>query len=323
MAQALAFAQMQSLRVNATVYETRYPDYDFAKLAYVDTTGPEWVPGVLTYSSNATGKAEFQSGYAKDIPLADVTQDGAMRGFQLAAIGYQWNLEEINTALGFPGANLPDRRARAARKAYMEFMYNLALRGSSEKGLGGLINYPGVTVATAAATGTSGVTFWVDENSVGTKTPVQILADINKVLTAGYLGTHGVELADTLILPFEAYTHIASTPYSAQNSTDTILSFLQRTNIYTQQTGRPLTVISNMALSKGSANGQSGRMVAYKNDAETVKIHLPMPHKFLPVYQDGPLNYTVPGIFRTGGLEVTDTVGMRYLDGISQPAKLD
>jgi hypothetical protein len=60
-------------------------------------------------------------------------------------------------------------------------------------------------------------------------------------------------------------------------------------------------------------------MVAYKNDGEYVKLHLPMPHRFLPVWQDGPLNYSVPGIFRTGGVELLTTVAMRYLDQISDP----
>lgn len=43
-----------------------------------------------------------------------------------------------------------------------------------------------------------------------------------------------------------------------------------------------------------------------------------MPHRFLPVYQDGPLNFTVPGIFRTGGVELLSTATMRYIDKISE-----
>jgi hypothetical protein len=72
-------------------------------------------------------------------------------------------------------------------------------------------------------------------------------------------------------------------------------------------------------LGTGAANGTTGRMVAYKYDGEYVKLHLPMPHRFLPVWQDGPLNYSVPGIFRTGGVELLTTVAMRYLDQISEP----
>lgn len=315
--QALAFVQGQSFKVNQRVYETRYPDWDFGRLVFVDTTGPEWAPGILTYTSDISGQANWQSGYAKDVPLADVSQSQSLRNFQLAAIGYQWNIEEVNSAIQV-GSSLPDRRARAARLAYMKFMYDLTLKGSAEKGLGGLINYSGVTATTAPADGTGSVTTWVDEDGVGTKTPAQIVRDINLALQGIYLSTYEQEMADTILLPVEAYNYIASTPYSA-TTMETILSFVQRTNIYTLTTGQPLTIRTVRELSTGDAAGTGGRMVAYKNDGDFVKLHLPMPHRFLPVYQDGPLNFTVPGIFRTGGLELLTNAGMRYIDGISEP----
>lgn len=316
--QALAFVTGQAYKINQRVYETRYPDWDFGRLIFVDTSGPEWSPGILTYSSDKSGRANWQSGYAKDIPLADVSQDMQTKNFQLAAIGYQWNLEEVNTTMGFPGAGLPDRRARAARLAYMKFMYDLTLKGSPEKGMGGLINYSGVVATNAPADGTNGSTLWVDAAGVGQKTPAQIVRDINIALQGISLATFEAELADTILLPVEAFNYIAATPYSA-TTMETILSFVMRTNLYTMQTTRPLTIRTVRELGKGSADGATGRMVAYKNDGEYVKLHLPMPHRFLPVYQDGPLNFAVPGIFRTGGVELLTTVAMRYIDQISEP----
>lgn len=315
--QALAFVTGQAYQINQRVYETRYPDYDFARLIYVDTSAPEWSPGIMTYTSDVSGAANWQSGYAKDVPLADVSQAMQTKSFHLAAIGYQWNLEEVNTTMAFPGANLPDRRARAARLAYMKFMYDLTIMGSPEKGLGGLINYSGVTATTAPNDGTGGATLWVDQNGVGQKTPAQIVRDINLGLMGVFRDTNDIELADTILLPHEALTYIAQTPYSA-TTMETILDFVARNNIYTRTTGRELTIRALSALST-QASGNTGRMVAYKNDPEYVKLHLPMPHRFLPVYQDGPLNFAVPGIFRTGGVELLTTKGMRYVDGISEP----
>lgn len=314
-AQALTFVQGQAFKINQTVYETKYPDYDFSRLIYVDTSGPEWAPGILTYTSDVTGQARWQSGYAKDVPLADVTQDMLPRSFSLAAIGYQYNIEEINTAIQV-GGSLTDRRARAARKAYMKFMHDLTLKGDATKGLGGLINYAGVNVSTAPNDGTGGVTTWVDANGVGTKTPAQIVRDINLMLGGIYTGTYETELADTLLLPFEAYNYAASTPYSA-TTTETILSFVQRTNLYTQQTGQPLTIRTVRELSTGNAAGTGGRAVAYRNSGDYVKLLLPMPHRFLPVHQAGWGQWEVPGIFRTGGVELLSTAAIRYLDSIS------
>lgn len=315
-AQALSLVTAQAFKVNQTVYETRFPDWDFGRLVFVDTSGPAWSPGILTYTSDLSGRANWQSGAAKDIPLADVSQDMQTKTFQLAAIGYQWNIEEVNTAYQV-GASLPDRRARAARLAYTKFMYDITLFGSAEKGLGGITNYPGITTITAPADGTGSVSFWVDEDGVGTKTPAQIVRDINVALQGISLATYEVEMADTILLPVEAYNYIAATPYSA-TTMETILSFVQRTNIYTLTTGRPLTIRAVRELGTAGA-GSTGRMVVYKNDQDYVKLHLPMPHQFLPVYQDGPLNWMIPGIFRTGGIELLTTVAFRYVDGISQP----
>lgn len=315
-AQALTLVTAQAFKVNQTVYETRFPDWDFGRLVFVDTSGPAWSPGILTYTSDLSGRANWQSGAAKDIPLADVSQDMQTKTFQLAAIGYQWNIEEVNTANQI-GASLPDRRARAARLAYTKFMYDLTLFGSAEKGMGGLTNYGGVTTTTAPADGTGSVTFWVDDDGVGTKTPAQIVRDINVALQGVMLASYETEMADTVLLPTEAFNYIAGTPYSA-TTMETILSFIMRSNIYTIQTGRPLTIRAVRELGTAGAGG-TGRLVVYKNDQDYVKLHLPMPHQFLPVYQDGPLNFTIPGIFRTGGIELLTSVAFRYVDGISQP----
>lgn len=316
-AQGLAFVQGQAYKINSKVYETIYPDWDFARLVFVDTSGPEWSPGILTYTSDATGVAKWQSGFAKDVPLADVNQDMSLKTFHLAAVGYQYNLEEVNTTLGIVGGTLPSRRARAARLAYNQFMYGLTVAGDPVKGLLGLVNQTVVPRTTVPADGTGSVTFWVNENGVGTKTPAQIVRDMNILISGSYRATFQTEMADTVALPPEALEYIAATPYS-ETTMETILSFVMRTNLYTMKTGQPLTIVSWPDLSTAGENG-TGRMVAYKNDEDYVKLHLPMPHKFLPVHADGPFNFVIPGIFRTGGIELENTVAFRYGDGVSQP----
>jgi hypothetical protein len=320
-AQGLAFVQGQAFKINSKVYETKYPDWDFARLVFVDTSGPEWSPGILTYTSDMTGVAKWQSGAAKDVPMADVSQDMVQKTFHLAAVGYQWNLEEVNTTLGIIGGSLPNRRARAARLAYMQFMYNLTVKGDPVKGLGGLINQGAAKLTVAPADGTGSVPFWVNEDGVGTKTPAQIVRDLNAAISGSYRASFETELADTVALPPEALEYLAATPYS-ETTMETILSFVQRTNLYTLKTGQQLTFVSWPELSTAATSAGfegMGRMVVYKNDEDYVKLHLPMPHKFLPVYADGPFNFAVPGIFRTGGIELQTAVAFRYVDGISQP----
>jgi hypothetical protein len=65
-----------------------------------------------------------------------------------------------------------------------------------------------------------------------------------------------------------------------------------------------------------AGSGATKRMVAYANRQDVVKLHLPMPHRFLPVATQDSIHFDVPGIFRTGGVEVLRPGAFRYLDGI-------
>jgi hypothetical protein len=45
----------------------------------------------------------------------------------MAAIGYRYTLEELGQAMMLPNTNLTIERAAAARRAYEEMVYNIAL----------------------------------------------------------------------------------------------------------------------------------------------------------------------------------------------------
>lgn len=309
----LAFVQSNAYTINTRVYETRYPDLDFGRLIYVDSSAPEYSPGIVTFTSNAYGRADWYSSGAKDVNKANIGRDKSESKVHMAAVGYGYDLEEVGQAalLGIP---LDAGKAAAARRAYTEFMWNVTLKGDTDKSLYGLVNQVGVTAATAPADGTGSVTTWFNGSGVLTKTPAQIVRDVNALLTGIYTGSQTVELADTLLLPIATLAFLGASTMSDTN-TESLLSFIQRTNIYTQSTGQQLTVRGVLGLDNAGAGGTK-RMVAYRNAEDVAKLHLPMPHRFLPVYQDGPTSWEVPGIFRTGGVEVMRPGAFRYLDGI-------
>ena len=62
--------------------------------------------------------------------------------------------------------------------------------------------------------------------------------------------------------------------------------------------------------------GGTTRLVAYRKDPEVLKLHMPMPHRFLPAWQSGPLRWDIPGVMRLGGLDVRLPKEVVYLDGI-------
>ena len=305
--QALGFVTDQTLRINTEVYAIQYPEQDYASLVPVDSTGPEWSRGVTSYISDRVGAARWQSGNAKDVPMADVTRAKVDTYFEMAAIGYEYNLEEINTAALIPGTNLTTMKADAAREAAQTFLYELCMFGDAVKNMPGLTTSAGVTAGLVAQNAGATSRLWTQ------KTPQEILTDINTLITGIYTGSNTVEMANTLLLPINAMLYIATQTLTATNS-ETILSFVQRTNSYTVVTGQPLLIRGVRDLETKGAGGV-GRMVAYNRNPRVLSFFLPMPHRFLPVWQNGPLNFAIPGIFRTGGLEIRRPAAIRYADG--------
>jgi hypothetical protein len=121
-------------------------------------------------------------------------------------------------------------------------------------------------------------------------------------------------LADTVLLPDAVLIYLAQTRMS--NIEGNLLSWIQKYNVYTLQTGQQLTIRAVRGL-ESAGSGGVGRMVAYRRDPQVIKFHLPMPHRFFPVWQTGPLVFDVPGIFRLGGVEVRRPGAIRYADGVS------
>ena len=311
--QALGFVRPQFYNIERTIYEVKYPSFDYASLVPVVTEGSEWARGTLFRSIDSAGRAEFLNGKGFDMPFADVTASQYTKGFELAGIGYEWGLEELSVA-ALEGRALGDDKARAARRIAEQFLWNVAMTGrtdgnlsTSEKGWTGLLNDPNVPAITAPA-GAGGGTAWTG------KTANEIGADFNSALTGVITTTNETEEADTVLLPTSRYNYIASTPRTT-GTDSTILSFLQANNVYTQRTGRPLLIRGFRGLETAGAAG-SKRMVAYRRAPDVVRFHLPMPHKFLQPFQKSSMAWEVGGIMRTGGTEVRLPSAMSYVDGI-------
>lgn len=308
---ALGFLVSQITYIETQIYQTRYPDIQYAQLIPVDTSAPEWTKSVTFFSIDQAGEAAWFHAAAKDIPLADVERNKFEQGIEMAAIGYRYNLEELGQAMMVPGTNLTLDRANAAKRAYEQFVDTRALRGDPDKNWTGLFNDPNVVVLEAAAVGTGSSAEWAD------KTGAQIANDINAMLTGVYVVSKTVEMADTLLLPVEAMTLIATKPFNLSGGSDmSTLEWIKRYNVYTQVTGQQLTIKAVRGL-ESAGSGSVARAVAYRRDPQVLKLHLPMPHRFLPVWQTGPLTFDIPGIFRFGGTEIRLPLAVRYMDGIA------
>jgi len=300
-----AFLTPQLHRIETEVYMTKYPSFDITRFMTVDSSGDMWDVGTLVYSMDQVGQAEFMAAGGFDMPYASTKMAQATRNFHLAAIGYEWNTQEMQRAAKL-GRSLSSDKAMAAGMAADRFIYGIAMTGKtpaavSEKGWTGFTNDANVPSAQVAADGTGSSRLW------STKTVDQILRDINAALTAVETGSGETMVADTLVLPTSAYNYIATTRVGDTNAT--ILSFLQANNL----AGEALTILKSRAL-ETAGTGDSTRMVAYANNPQVIKFHLPGPHTFLPPFQKSSLTYEVGGIMNVGGTEIRLPKGMAYRD---------
>jgi len=317
----LNFVRNQSHVLNTRAYEVEYPEMDFAALVPVNTSYPEWADGVDSFITDKVGAAKWQSGYAKDIPLADVTIEMISSKMAMYAVGYRWNVEELGKAQ-FQNFPLTARRAESARFSSEVFLWETALFGAGHPGWSGLLNSAYATILASASTGTAApTTSFVNAAGLLNKAPGDVISELNALITGPATNTGVLMsiLADTMLFPEAVLRAMENTPYGESAPNKSVLQYFRENNTYTLRTGLPLTIRELPLLARAATtviNG-GGRIVAYRNTPDMLELPMPMPYRFLPVHQDGPLNYIIPGIGRVGQLQVFRTNMLRYLDGVS------
>lgn len=308
---SLNFAQSNLTYVEPGIYRKKYLESNYSQYMTVTTAGAQWAATATWYTMDGTGEAKWLNGASTDVPYVEVSMDQKNSPNYMIGSGFQWNVEEVNQAL-IAGVNLTSEKPAMARRVVERKLYNVAIKGDTEKGAAftGLINDAGVFASDVAATGTGSSTFWPS------KTPAQILFDLNTLLTGVQTATGLIMMADTVLLGVTAFNYIASTPMGTNGDSITILEYFRRNNTYTATTGQPLTILTVPELDTASASGD-GRIVAYRNDPEVVDFWLPMPFMMLPLRSRSLMSFEGAGLARTGGTRIKLPAAIRYADQVT------
>lgn len=243
---------------------------------------------VITYEQyDQTGIAKIIANYADDLPRATVK--GREFSARVKSVGnsYGYSLQEIRAAQ-FAGKSLTDRQALAAARAQREEWNRVAFYGDDEFGLQGWLTQANIPKS-AVADGDSNDTEWE------TKTPDEILKDLNDAVHAIVSTTNGSEAPDTVVLPIEQYTLIATTPRSATSDTTILDYFIQKSPF--------ITSVEWANELKGSFVGDTDGFIVYRRDPETMTLEMPQIFEQLPVQERG-LEFVVPCHSRIGGVLV-------------------
>lgn len=290
---ALNFVVNQRSFIEPEVLRRPYPAIRYAEMIPIDTSANPFALSVTHFTQDMTGRAKFVNGKGDDIPLVNVTGSKFEQTVNMAGVGYSFSLEEIGAAQ-MMNRNLSSDGAEAARLAYEQFVDEVAFAGDATLGIEGFFDMTGIPSAAAGAT-------------FAASTPDAILAIINTALNAVFTNTLGIEMADTVVLPLGEYARLVSTRL-ADGSDTTILDYIRRANVYTAQTGQPLTIFADRRLTT--------KMVVYRRDPSVLKMHMPMPLQFIPP-QAVNLEIKVLGMFRFAPVNVRKPQAVRYVTGIA------
>ena len=209
------------------------------------------------------------------------------------------------------GKSLDALLGGGVRLAYDKHLEANVYIGMSNYGTTGLLNNPGVTVASAGAVSASDTdTVW------SKKTADQILDDINGAIIAVW-GECGYDLSaipNHILIPHEQYNLIATTKVS-QYADKTILEFLLDNNI-AKRNGVSL-LIAATPWCKGAGADSKDRMVVYCHDERFIAQEelVPLARTMTQPNVEA-LAYDSVYMANISQLEVFYTQTIRYIDGI-------
>ena len=207
------------------------------------------------------------------------------------------------------GRSLDRMLNEGIRLSYDKHMDANTYIGMSRYGTTGLLNNPNV-VASGVAAGDSGFTAW------STKTPDEILADINAAILAGWEAAEWdlSAIPNHIIMPYAQYNYIATAKVSAL-AEKTILTFLLENNVATQN-GAEL-VIGATAYCAGAGAGGTDRMCAYVHNDRFIAMEELVPlARTMTQSNIEALSYDSVYMANISEVEMFYNQPIRYFDGI-------
>ncbi|TDI74608.1 MAG: DUF2184 domain-containing protein [Betaproteobacteria bacterium] len=277
-------------------YNVQYTELMARRLFPVDSSAPAGAESIGYDTWDMVGQAQLLHSYAVDLPNVEVKVKRSSRMVYGEGLSFGYSVQDVRNAQ-MAGKPLNDRKAAATRRQMLSLENKLAFYGNdATKGVPGVdfegfINNSMVNVVTIAD-GAGGTTDW------DSKTPDEILDDVQNMVSTVMDFTRGIENPNTLLLPPRQYAYISSTPRSSVSDT-TILSFLLASNAWITEV-IPVYELRDAAPASNSYDSQDC-MILYDRSPEKLTLEIPQDVEFFPPQENG-LYYKVPVHARTAGV---------------------
>lgn len=295
---AVTWGRDIDLREDVTIADevSSYTLSSFASPGGITPTGKAWI-----------GKDSNQiTGIMLDI--GKVTNPLIPWGMEL-----KWTLMELESAAKI-GRPIDVQKYDGMKLKYQMDIDEMVYTGDTTFGKYGMFNSPLVTPINAAANGTGTPnTAWVDSSTGAlTKTPDNILADVNNALTTAWTNSGMAMVPTQLRLPPLQFSTLASQKVSDAGNVS-IIEFLKNNSITNASYGRPLDIQPVKWLT-GLGAGGTNRLVVYTKDKDRIRYPL-VPLQHTPVEYRSIWQLTTY-FGRLGVVEMVYPEMVMYMDGI-------
>lgn len=231
-------------------------------------SGGGWVDYVsaMSVAYGITGGASgspVAAGGTNGIPIVQASVDKGVYKAHVFAAALRVMFQDMQRS-NYIGRSLDNLLQGGVRMAYDKHMDANTYVGIEDYNTTGLLNNPNVT-ETTAVNGQAGTATWA------TKTPQEILKDVNDALTAVWAANEYDETAvpNHILIPYEQYNYILTTMVT-DLATETIYDFLMKNNVAAKNGGS--LFIGATRWCKGAGTSQKDRMMVYVNHERFVKM---------------------------------------------------
>ena len=266
-------------------FEVEYADIKYSSLIPISS---EVGPGADSFTYRVfdkQGSMKVIADKAGDLPRSDVLRKEVTYPVRSLGGAFAYTIQETRAAAMVPGMNLEQRRANAVRRAYEEKVQEIAYFGDSPSGMKGFFNNDQIDKLVPDK--------WFDTSGVTTD---EMLSLLNEAPTRLVQNSNMKEMPNTMLVPYNVYRIISTTPRSSVSDT-TVMEFFLRTNPMISA----IEPINELEAAKSFGFLSKDRILIYDRNPDKLQLHLPQPLEFLPPERRN-LEFTVAAHARIGGL---------------------
>lgn len=257
-----------------------------------------------------TGKAWM--GKSTD-QIAGVSVDNAKTPQPLTPWGLElrWTVFELESAAKV-GRPIDEQKLQALHLKHQMDIDEQAYVGDATLVQAGLLNHPLVTNVSNVVNGATSSPLW------SSKTPAEILADVNSMLQSGWSTSAFAVMPNRILLPPTQFG-LLSTQIISSAGTTSIMKYIKENNIVTASGNGQIEILPCKWLVGAGVGGTIGvsgpdRMVAYRKEKQYVRFPMvPLqrtPVQFMSIY------HLTTYYCRLGVVEVVYPETVVYRDGI-------